>query len=439
MKNKIYSSLFWLIILGGIAKLLSTIARITTTRIVGVEGMSIYSLVAPLMVFIISLSQQGLPTAISKLVSSDYKNRKKYVITSYFIGLISSIIIMFFIISFAPLIAQYLLNNTLTVQTLYMTALLSPLVMISSFLKAYLIGIKKTTQTAISQIFEELGRISFIVIFGSLFVIKGAKYGAMAAMIGVCVGEVFQILSLFFSHLKPFSKNIKNILKSSLDKENYDFNSVNQISLPITFSRLITSFTYALEPIILTNILLKMNFTSSFISLSYSELSTYAMPLLFLPGFFANSFATILLPNMSKDISENNLNHAKLIFIKIMKLSFLIGFIFCLIIFLFASPLLKLLYGKVIGLKYVKILAFPCIIYYLEAPINTAMHALSLDKEAFKTTFISCLIRILLMILFVPYFNVIGIEYAMIISVLYIIIKNLSYINKYLFKRIKNI
>ena len=101
--------------------------------------------------------------------------------------------------------------------------------------------------------------------------------------------------------------------------------------------------------------------------------------------------------------------------------------------------MLKLLYGKVIGLKYVKILAFPCIIYYLEAPINTAMHALSLDKEAFKTTFISCLIRILLMILFIPYFNIIGIEYAMIISVLYIIIKNLSYINKYLFKRIKNI
>ena len=98
MKNKIYKSLILLIILGGIAKILSTIARIITTRIVGVEGMSIYSLVAPIMVFVISLAQFGLPTAITKLISGDYKNRKKYVITSYFIGLLTSIIIMFFII-----------------------------------------------------------------------------------------------------------------------------------------------------------------------------------------------------------------------------------------------------------------------------------------------------------------------------------------------------
>ena len=67
--------------------------------------------------------------------------------------------------SYVKKCAQYLLNNTLTVECLYMVAILAPLVMISSFLKAYLVGINKTTQTAISQIFEELGRISFIFIF----------------------------------------------------------------------------------------------------------------------------------------------------------------------------------------------------------------------------------------------------------------------------------
>ena len=156
MRNKLYKSIVLLVILGGVAKLLSTIARIITTRVVGVEGMSIYSLVAPLMIFIISLAQFGLPTAITKLISSNYKERKKYVITGYFIGILTSIILMFLITSFAPLIAEFLLNNKLTENTIYMVALLTPLVMISSFLKAYLIGINKITQTAISQIFEEL-------------------------------------------------------------------------------------------------------------------------------------------------------------------------------------------------------------------------------------------------------------------------------------------
>lgn len=436
MKNKIYKSLILLIILGGIAKILSTIARIITTRIVGVEGMSIYSLVAPIMVFVISLAQFGLPTAITKLISGDYKNRKKYVITSYFIGLLTSIIIMFFIISFAPLIAQYLLNNHLTIQSIYMVALLAPLVMISSFLKAYLIGINKTTATAISQIFEELGRISFILIFGTFFISKGPKFGAMAAMIGVCVGEFFQTLSLIFSHFKPFKKNAKDIIISSLKKENYVFKNILEISMPVTYSRLITSFTYALEPIIYTNIMLLLNYPANDISYNYSELTTYAMPLLFLPGFFSNSFSMILLPNMSKKLSEHNYNDTKKIFTKIFYISLFTGILFSFIIFIFAKPLLSLLYGEVIGLKYVRILSFPCILYYLEAPINSAMHALSLDKEAFKTTLYSCLIRILLMIVFIPYINVLGIEISMIISVLYIILRNMKHINNNLFKRI---
>lgn len=434
MKNKLYSSLMLLIIFGGIAKLLSTIARITTTRIIGVEGMSIYSLVVPIMSFVISLAQMGLPTAITKLVSSDYKNRSKYVITCYFLGLLTSIVIMFSLVSCAPIIANYLLNNSLTKETLYMVGLLAPLVMISSFLKAYLIGINKTVQTSISQIFEELGRISFIIIFGSFFVAKGPKYGAMGAMVGVCVGEVFQSISLILSHLKPFKRNIKNVLIKSIHKDHYDFKSVLKISMPITYSRLIVSFTYALEPIIFTKLMLIANYSSMEISYTYSELTTYAMPLLFLPSFFSNTFALILLPNMSNRIAKNNYNDAKKIFLKILKLSLVCGLFFSSFIFIFSKPLLKLLYGEVIGNKYVKLLAFPYIIYYLEAPINSAMHALSLDKEAFKTTFISCLIRILFMFVLIPYVNVIGIEIATIISIIYILIRNIKYIKKtYLF------
>lgn len=434
MKNKLYSSLMLLIIFGGIAKLLSTVARITTTRIIGVEGMSIYSLVVPIMSFVISLAQMGLPTAITKLVSSDYKNRSKYVITCYFLGLLTSIVIMFLLVSCAPIIANYLLNNSLTKETLYMVGLLAPLVMISSFLKAYLIGINKTVQTSISQIFEELGRISFIIIFGSFFVAKGPKYGAMGAMVGVCVGEVFQSISLILSHLKPFKRNIKNVLIKSIHKDHYDFKSVLKISMPITYSRLIVSFTYALEPIIFTKLMLIANYSSIEISYTYSELTTYAMPLLFLPSFFSNTFALILLPNMSNRIAKNNYNDAKKIFLKILKLSLVCGLFFSSFIFIFSKPLLKLLYGEVIGNKYVKLLAFPYIISYLEAPINSAMHALSLDKEAFKTTFMSCLIRILFMFVLIPYVNVIGIEIATIISIIYILIRNIKYIKKtYLF------
>ena len=69
MKNKFIKSTIYVILLGLIAKLLSMIVKIYTTRNYGLEFMSIYSIVNPLMMFIIVMVQFSLPFSISKLVA----------------------------------------------------------------------------------------------------------------------------------------------------------------------------------------------------------------------------------------------------------------------------------------------------------------------------------------------------------------------------------
>ena len=71
-QKKLIKSLLHLISFGFMAKMLSIVAKIITTRAVGVEGMSYFSLVSPIMLMLYTIGQLGLPTAITKRYA--YKN-----------------------------------------------------------------------------------------------------------------------------------------------------------------------------------------------------------------------------------------------------------------------------------------------------------------------------------------------------------------------------
>ena len=67
MKKTVFVSAFHLIYISVLAKILSFLVRILLARKLGSEAMNYYSLTAPTMVFLISMVQQGIPGALSKL------------------------------------------------------------------------------------------------------------------------------------------------------------------------------------------------------------------------------------------------------------------------------------------------------------------------------------------------------------------------------------
>ena len=69
MKNKFIKSTLILIIGGIITKILSFIIRIYFTRVIGTEGINIYSIIAPSFSLLVTITQLGFPVAISSLVS----------------------------------------------------------------------------------------------------------------------------------------------------------------------------------------------------------------------------------------------------------------------------------------------------------------------------------------------------------------------------------
>ena len=77
MKNKFIKSTIILLIGGLLTKVLGMLIKIVMARLIGTKGLGMYMLILPTFSLFISLSQFGIPVALSKLISEDTRNNKK--------------------------------------------------------------------------------------------------------------------------------------------------------------------------------------------------------------------------------------------------------------------------------------------------------------------------------------------------------------------------
>lgn len=432
LKRKIIKSTLSLLFVGLITKILSTVGRVVTARTIGQESMGIYMLVMPAAVFFINVIQLSLPTCINKLIAQNPSKTKNIIITSSIISLIVNSVFMVLIISFAPFIANNILKNEKTLLAINALALLIPLISLGGLIKGYYAGIGKIEITAYSQISEEVARIAFILLFGSYFISGGEMYGAYAAILSMCVGEVFSLSHMIFS-LKNLKIKAKKLFNGIINEEKLETKDILNMSLPLTGGRLIGSIAYMLEPIIITNVLLKAGMSNDAITLEYGILSGYAMPLLLMPGFFANAFGRVLLQPMTSSITNGRKKEAKKLFASLSLVSLAVGAFFSIVMFIFPSQLMNILYGSSDGANYVKMFAIPFILYYLESPFISAMTALGKNKEIMFYDVLTSALRIGLLFLLLPTLKMIGVAISTALSFItlvtifgYIILKELK-------------
>lgn len=421
LKKKIIKSTLSLLFVGFITKILSTLGRISTARTIGQESMGIYMLVMPTAVFFINIIQLSLPTCINKLIAQNPSKTKNIIITSSIISLIINSIFMILIISFSPFIANNILKNEKTLYAINALALLIPLISLGGLIKGYYAGIGKIEITAYSQISEEIARIAFILLFGGYFLKGGEMYGAYAAILSLCVGEVFSLTHMIIS-LKNLKSKTKKLFFGILNEEHLETKDILSMSLPLTGGKFIGSIAYMLEPIIITNVLLNVGMSNDLITLEYGILSGYAMPLLLMPGFFANAFGRVLLQPMTTAIANNNKKEAKKLFTSLSLISLIVGAIFSIIMFLFPSQLMTLLYGNSDGSIYVRIFSIPFILYYLESPFISAMTALGKTKQIMFYDVLASALRICLLFILLPTLKMFGVAIATSLSFIMVVI-----------------
>lgn len=388
MKKTLLKSTMLLILISVVAKVLSFSGRIILARTLSQEAMSYYSLASSTMIFVITIVQIGIPTALSKLIAQK-QQRKAPLYTSICIAVFNNIIIVTAFLFIIPWLAHVILKQDVIIPVLYAILPLLPMVSLSGILKGYLYGIQSHIAAANSQIYEELSRIIFLVVIFQYLPNMDAVSMARIAMLSITIGELFSALYMLSNILRQ--KKTSTSYRERLHKR--DFIDLLSVSLPMTGGRLIGSLTYFIEPIVMVMGLSLVQ--NNAIVATYGQLNGYVLPIITMPSFITVSLSNYLLPSFTYHFSRNNVQHAKKLCNLILGLCFVIGIASSLICYLYPEELLQLFYHNTSGALQLKQLAWPFALYSLQPPLASMMHSLSKSNSAMIDTFLGSLVRIL--------------------------------------------
>lgn len=394
MKENFIKSTITLIIGGFLTKALGMIIKIYMARIIGTTGLGLYMLILPTFMLLITLSQFGLPLALSKLISENTKNNKKLFFSILPIAFIINLIIMISIIILAPTISIKLLKNKDLTNSIYIMSLVIPFTTISSICRSYFFGKEKMLPHVLSNLIEQLLRFIIIIKITPLII----PYGVYKTIEFLILSNIFSESLSIIILLLFLPKKIKITKKDLLPNKMYLKESLH-ISIPNTTSHFIGSIGYFLEPIIITNTLLKVGYSHSFITKEYGIISGYILPLLLLPSFFTLAISQALLPSISKEYARGKKKIIKKKIKQAILLSLFIGLVSTILFLLKPLFFLKTIYHTTEGKKYLKVLAPICLLEYLQSPLSSTLEAIGKSKQVMIITLITTIIRTVLTII----------------------------------------
>src|SRR5690625_3235108 len=426
-----------LIFAGMITRLLGFINRLVIARLMVEEGVGLYMMALPTLFLVITLTQLGLPVAISKIVAeaearNDQAKDKKILIVSIIITSITSTIFTLGMLFAAPIIATKLLTDDRTLLPLFVISPVVPIIAFASVLKGYFQGKQNMKPQSYALIIEQVIRITCIALLVKLLLPFGIEYAAAGAMISVFIGEVASLLFIVYMFKRQKTIKVRNKFFAYLKSTKQTIKELFSIALPSTGSRMIGSFSNFLEPILVSQSLAIAGISSTLATKQYGELTGYVMPLLFLPTFITNSLSIALVPSISE--AEAN-QHRELIHYRIhqsIRISFASGAIATIVLSLFAGPILTYMYGTDNASRFLVLMAPFFILLYIQSPLQAALQALDLAKPAMWNSLIgaACKLTVLYLLASNASFGIMGVALAMCVGVVLITLLHLVTLNK---------
>lgn len=428
-KQTLIKNTFLLIFGGMVTKILGFIIKILYTRILKADGVSLISLVFPTYSLLLTLSSFALPLAVMKLVAEKKERKSKILFSSFWITFAINSILVLLCFTLSKPFSIYLLHDNRCTPLIKILVLILPFVSITSLIKAYFYGIENVKPIIISNILEEIVKLSLVALFLESMVKKGIIYGASFYLVINLLCEIASFFILFVFLPRKISLNKLNY--------KYDFKLGNKLfktCIPTLSGKLIGNIGFFLEPILLTCLLIFKGFEKRYIIINYGYYEAYVIALLTIPSFFLMALSSNLIPLITKYRTHDNYRGIKKTINLTISITLLGGTAFSLILFFKGKLLMNILYKTSKGLKYLKCMSLFFPIFYLETPLLSILQALNQENKVLKITSYGILIKYIFLGLFI-FLNLdfMSLIYAEIINVLFVVYLCFYYLKRYFY------
>lgn len=420
-----------LTITGLVSRIIGFFYRIYLSRLFGEEGMGIYQLLSPVLALSFSLTAAGYQTSISKFVAerTARNNTSPYqpMLVGLSISLPLSLLCNAIVYFLAEFIGIHLLLEERTVSMLRILSFSIPLSAIHSCINGYFYGMKKAGIPALSQLIEQITRVSCVYIVSSHAIARGQIPTINVAVLGLAIGEFVSMLvtiaAVYSCYVRDYHKTKRSSHNTSFSQSVYK--SILGMALPLTANRIVLNLLQSIESVSIPSQLKLFGYDTATALSVYGVLTGMAMPLIFFPNALTSSVAVLLLPMISESYALGDMKAVKHYTFRTIKYCLLMGFL-CMCGFGFLGNWAGItLFDSPLAGHFITTLGFICPFLYLDTTLSSILQGLGMAGHIFVLNILCMLIRLFFIFAFVPHLGITGYLWGMlasqlILSILYL-------------------
>ncbi|MCD8089781.1 MAG: polysaccharide biosynthesis protein [Clostridiales bacterium] len=428
-KGKIIKGAFILTGANIITRLIGFFYRVYMAELIGAEGMGLYQLIVPVYMLVWSISSSGFSTVISKLTASEKAAGRNPVLILRLSALLS--VSTGFILGAAvyfnsDFIAQNILKDIRTALSLKLICFCFPFMALGSCIRGYFFGMQNSLPPAVSQVVEQITRMTVIFLIGNLLIPKGIEYACAAAVTGMCVGEIVSGCYIFLSLLskpKGHRYNKTGGLVSACGL-------ILAMVIPLTLNRLVSSLLSAAENILIPLRLQLYGLSKTDAVSEFGRLSGMAMPLIMFPSSFLTAVSITVVPAISESCASKNSRAVKAAAEKSVLFASITGFGAAGLFLTLSDEISSLIYGNSSVGDMLFMLGFLCPCMYLNVMLTGILNGMGEQISIFTNGLAGSLICLAFVWFAVPRLGIYGYIFGSLAALVLTSALNLYRVNK---------
>lgn len=426
LKSPFLHATCYLTAAGFLCRLLGFFYRIFLSNVIGAEGMGIYELIFPIYGLCHAISVSPIQTAISKFTAEETTgngciNTRRTLHMGLFLSFFLSSLLALFVWNGSEFIANRFLMEKRCTSLLKIMAVSLPLSSIHSCISGYYYGIKKAGIPSLSQLTEQIVRVSSVYLLVSIAQTNHLEITPSFAVYGLLFGEAASVL---FSTLSIcFSKNSDS--KKATAFWPVHLKNILLLAIPLSLNRLMLTFFQSMESVSIPTSLRLYGMTSTAALETYGIFTGMSMHFILFPAAITNSLAVMLLPAVSEAQSQKNHERISHMASSSLRFCLTIGIFFTGIFLVYGSDMGSMIFHSPLAGNYIATLSWLCPFLYVSTTIGSILNGLGKTKATFLHSMTSLCLRIFFILILVPKIGMYGYLLGILVSQLLLMLLHL--------------
>ncbi|CAA7601401.1 stage V sporulation protein B [Acididesulfobacillus acetoxydans] len=406
---------------------------------IGGEAYGLFTMVFPVYMTALVLTTAGIPLAISKMISEEISLGQEQQAARIFhlaLGIltVSGIVVTLALYKIAPVMSHRLFPDPRVLKVFLICTPAIFVVSVASAFRGYFQGKQNMVPTALSQICEQIVRISVGFTLALRFLPRGVEWGAAGLAFGMLAGEFAGLLIIVLQYLFGPHAPLRSegTARATRAGTRGTLRRLFQLSSPVTVGRLLSTGLSAADAMIIPQRLQAAGYTAREATTLFGQLGGSAFTLLTFPSVFTLALATSLVPAISEAAAQKQFHLVRARSGEAIRLTVIVGLPALLVLFMYATPLTAFFKSPAIA-PILRILVFGGIFSYVQQATNGILQGLGKVQLPVLHSIAGAAVRIPLIIILtaMPQWGLLGAALAYVLGFVVMALLNLHAISRH--------